>query len=178
MSRIFGAVWQNGYVVEDLDRAIDHWVGTLGVGPFFKAPHLQLEDYQFRGAPCAPDLSIALAYSGGLQIELIQQHNDAPSHYADFLERVGPGLHHLCTANGRSYDDNVAEFSRLGYEIASSGKLVGAGRFAYLETERHPGTIVEFGEGGPVTRAAFEAIRAASIDWNGEAPVRALSLNG
>lgn len=178
MSRIFGPVWQNGYVVDDLDRAIDHWVGALGVGPFFKAPHLRLEDYQFRGIRCDPDLSVALAYSGGLQIELIQQHNDAPSHYADFLKRVGSGLHHLCTANGRSYDDNVVEFSRLGYTIASSGKLVGAGRFAYLETEYHPGTVIEFGEGGPVTRAAFEAIRVAAAEWDGKDPVRPLSLNG
>jgi hypothetical protein len=178
MSRIFGPAWQNGYVVEDLDGAISHWVSVLGIGPFFKAPHLALEDYQFRGQRCEPDISIALAYSGNLQIELIQQHNDAPSHYADFRSRVGSGLHHLCTFNGRPFEENLTEYARLGYKVASSGKLVGAGRFAYLETEDHPGTVIEFGEGSAVTRAAFETIRQAAIDWDGTNPVRPLTLNG
>lgn len=54
MSRIFGPAWQNGYVVEDLDGAINHWVSVLGVGPFFKAPHLALEDYQFADNAAIP----------------------------------------------------------------------------------------------------------------------------
>ncbi|MEH2540379.1 hypothetical protein V1278_006603 [Bradyrhizobium sp. AZCC 1577] len=33
MSRIFGAVCQNGYVVRDIRAAMDHWVNVIGVGP-------------------------------------------------------------------------------------------------------------------------------------------------
>jgi hypothetical protein len=32
MSRIFGAVCQNGYVVRDIRAAMDHWVNVMGVG--------------------------------------------------------------------------------------------------------------------------------------------------
>lgn len=172
MSRVFGAIRQNGYVVEDLDRAIGHWVDVLGIGPFFKAPHLKLEHYSYRGEESAPDLSIALAYSGDLQIELIQQHNDAPSSYRDFLRAHGPGLQHFCTFANGDYDGDRERFRSLGLRVNSEGKLLGGGRFTYYDTEGHAGTIVEFGEGAPATREVFEKIRLASVNWNGEAPVR------
>ncbi len=35
MSRLFGDVRQNGYVVRDLEAAMKHWTQVLGVGPFF-----------------------------------------------------------------------------------------------------------------------------------------------
>ena len=35
MSRIFGAVCQNGYVVRDIRAAMDHWVNVMGVGPWY-----------------------------------------------------------------------------------------------------------------------------------------------
>jgi len=33
MSRIFGAVCQNGYVVRDIQAAMRHWIEVIGVGP-------------------------------------------------------------------------------------------------------------------------------------------------
>jgi hypothetical protein len=35
MSRIFGKVCQNGYVVRDIEAAMAHWTQVLGVGPFY-----------------------------------------------------------------------------------------------------------------------------------------------
>ena len=35
MSRIFGAVCQNGYVVRDIRAAMDHWVNVMGVRPWY-----------------------------------------------------------------------------------------------------------------------------------------------
>ena len=35
MFRLFGPVMQTAYVVRDLDAAMAHWTGVLGVGPFF-----------------------------------------------------------------------------------------------------------------------------------------------
>ena len=35
MSRIFGKVCQNGYVVRDITAAMDHWINVMGVGPWF-----------------------------------------------------------------------------------------------------------------------------------------------
>ena len=55
-----------------------------------------IEDFRYRGEPSPLEVSIALANSGALQIELIQQRNDAPSMYRDFLSRESRGgLHHV-----------------------------------------------------------------------------------
>ncbi|MFD1961471.1 hypothetical protein ACFSHP_24900 [Novosphingobium panipatense] len=38
MSRIYGRIFQIAYVVPDLDQAVAHWTGTMGVGPFYDFP--------------------------------------------------------------------------------------------------------------------------------------------
>ena len=35
ISGVLGPVRQLGFVVRDLDRALEYWTKTLGVGPFF-----------------------------------------------------------------------------------------------------------------------------------------------
>ena len=80
MSRIFGkTVTQNGYVVRDIEAEMNHWVEVLGVGPWFYMESIPVEDFRYKGEPSPLDFSVALANSGDLQIELIQQNNDAPS---------------------------------------------------------------------------------------------------
>jgi len=78
MSRIFGAITQNGYVVRDIEAAMRHWIEVLGVGPWFYVERAPIEDFQYQGQPSPVDVSIAMANSGALQIELIEQRNDAP----------------------------------------------------------------------------------------------------
>jgi hypothetical protein len=95
MSRFFGAITQNGYVVHDIAAAMRHWIEVLGVGPWFYVEHTPIEDFQYQGHPSPIDVSIALANSGPLQIELIQQRNDAPSMYRDFLAAGHEGLQHI-----------------------------------------------------------------------------------
>ena len=95
MSRIFGAITQNGYVVRDIHAALKHWIEVLGVGPWFLSEHVPFDTFSYKGQPSKADVAIALANSGPLQIELIQQHNDAPSMYRDFLAAGREGLQHL-----------------------------------------------------------------------------------
>jgi hypothetical protein len=49
MSRIFGAVSQNGYVVRDIGAAMDHWVNVLGVGPWFYIDRVKTDYFRHRG---------------------------------------------------------------------------------------------------------------------------------
>ncbi|CAN5698325.1 hypothetical protein BH09ACT9_BH09ACT9_22900 [soil metagenome] len=35
MSRYFGPLRQLGFVVNDIDSALKHWIDVVGVGPFF-----------------------------------------------------------------------------------------------------------------------------------------------
>jgi len=91
MNTFFGGIHQNGYVVSDLDAAIGYWTTVVGVGPFYRLDHAPLDYFSYQGEPSTPDLDIALANSGDLQIELIQQLNDAPSPWRSFaLAKGGP----------------------------------------------------------------------------------------
>ena len=95
MSRIFGAVCQNGYVVRDIRAAMDHWVNVMGVGPWYYIDRVKTDYFRHRGQDSAMEMSVALANSGDLQIELIQQRNDAPSMYKEFLDSGREGLQHM-----------------------------------------------------------------------------------
>jgi hypothetical protein len=48
MSRLFGGVIQNGYVVRDIEAAMRHWIDVLGVGPWFYIEHLPVSDFRPR----------------------------------------------------------------------------------------------------------------------------------
>lgn len=172
MSRIFGEVRQNGYVVRDIESALRHWTERLGVGPFFYFERVPMENFRYRGMPSPIEVSIALANSGALQIELIQQRNDAPSMYRNFLAAGREGLQHVAYWTEKM-DADLARLAAAGYEIGQSGEVGGpTGRFVYFLTEAHPGTVVELSEiSGPKGRL-FQRIAEAARAWDGKDPVR------
>jgi hypothetical protein len=47
-------------------------------------------------------------------------------------------------------------------------------RFAYVDTDRHAGGMIELVENGPAVQAFFEKIRAATVGWDGSRPLRRL----
>jgi hypothetical protein len=83
-----GLIRQIGYVVTDLDRAMNSWV-ALGVRPWFVIRGVA-QRVTYRGQPCEITLSPALANNGDLQVELIQQNDATPSIFTEFLEAEGP----------------------------------------------------------------------------------------
>lgn len=173
MSRIFGAVTQNGYVVRDIAAALRHWIEVIGVGPWFYVEHAPIEDFRYKGEPSPVDVSIALANSGTLQIELIQQRNEAPSMYRDFLTAGHEGLQHIAYWT-TTFDVDLDRILKAGYCIGQSGHVGTPGRFVYLLTEAHPGTVVELSEiSGPKGRM-FRRIAEAARQWDGTDPIRTM----
>ncbi|HWD27192.1 MAG TPA: VOC family protein [Rhizomicrobium sp.] len=173
MSRIFGKVCQNGYVVRDIEAAMTHWTQVLGVGPFYYIERVTMDWFRYRGAPSEAEVSIALANTGDLQIELIQQRNDAPSMYRDFLESGREGLQHMSYWT-RDYQADFDRFAGMGFKIGQEGQIGGAqGRFVYFDTETHPGTVIEVSDISGSKGAFFERIKAAAAKWDGSRPIRA-----
>jgi len=171
MSRIFGDVRQNGYVVADIEAAMKHWTEVLGVGPFFYFEEVPVANFQYRGRPSNPLLSIALANSGELQIELIQQRNDAPSLYRDFRNAGHEGLQHLAYWT----ETFSADFERAlgqGFQVGHSGEIGSDGRFVYFATEHHPGTVIELSEVSGPKGAFFRHIAEAARGWDGSEAIR------
>jgi hypothetical protein len=173
MSRIFGKVCQNGYVVRDIEAAMTHWTQVLGIGPFYYIERVKMDWFRYRGAPSEAEVSIALANTGDLQIELIQQRNDAPSMYRDFLESDREGLQHMSYWT-RDYQADFDRFAGMGFKIGQEGQIGGAqGRFVYFDTETHPGTVIEVSDISGSKGAFFERIKAAAAKWDGSRPIRA-----
>ena len=172
MSRIFGPVRQNGYVVRDIQAAMDHWIKVIRVGPWYYIDRVKTDYFRHRGRDSDLEMSIALANSGDLQIELIQQRNDAPSMYQEFLDAGREGLQHMSfwtTDYQALYDRALA----LGYKVGHEGQIGGEqGRLAYFDTEAHPGTVIEISDISGGKGRFFERIRKAAADWDGSDAIR------
>lgn len=171
MSRLFGEIRQLGYVVRDIEAAMRHWIDVLGVGPWYYVDRLPVTDFQYRGNPSDVHASIAIANSGAAQIELIQQRNDAPSMYLDFLAEGREGLQHVSTWPV-DYDGVVKAALAAGHKMGQSGTSP-RGPFAYFETAgAHRGTVMEIAAYTPMRKHQFDAIEAAARNWDGRDPIR------
>jgi hypothetical protein len=118
MQRRFGPIMQNAFVVPDLEAAIDHWARVMHVGPFYVFEHVPFTEI-FRGKLTKIDMSAAIAYSGDLQIELIYQHDDAPSIYTELPRGGRSGLQHMGVMTD-SVDDDLGAASRASASSPSS----------------------------------------------------------
>jgi hypothetical protein len=167
MSRFFGEIRQNGYVVRDIDAAIRHWTEVIGVGPFYVLENAPIPNASYRGQPADIRVSVALAHSGPLQVELIELENGAPSPYREFLDAGREGLHHVAYIVS-SIDEAVA---RGGIPVVMAGASDTI-RFAYLDSETHPGSVVELIERSAAVDTFFGKIEAASRQWSGAEPIR------
>lgn len=172
MTQPLYSVRQLAYVVHDLDAALRYWTEILRTGPFFVLEHCPLEDQRYYGAPADTDISVALGNSGALQIELIQQHNDAPSVYRDFLDAGRTGVHHIGLMP-EDYAAQCARYRALGHRAAFECTLGGA-PLVYFDTLDAVGHYIELWDNSPVFKDLFQVIEDAAVDWDGRDPVRAL----
>lgn len=95
---LLGPSTQLGFVVRDLDAAVHHWLEVMGVGPWLfldKGTGRPPNPAIFRGESVRVETRLAFGYLGDVQIELIEQVNDAPSPYREFLDAGREGLQHL-----------------------------------------------------------------------------------
>lgn len=171
MSRLLGEIRQLGYVVPDIEAAMDHWSRVLGVGPFFYNPQVPIENYKYDGQSYEVENSVALANSGFIQVELIQTRNDAPSMYRDFVQAGNWGLQHVAYWT-TDFDVDLARMQGQGFRVKMEGCVGQNGRFVYFDREAHPGTVIELSEVLGPKGAMFDAIRAAGQNWDGSDPVR------
>jgi hypothetical protein len=163
--------FQTGWVVDDLDRAIERFLATTSAGPFFVMPHLELT-VSHRGRPSDIDFSLAMAQMGGMQIELIEQHNDAGSAYRDSFPPGASGVHHICAIT-QDLDADFERFAGMGIEIAHQGTF-GPMRFVYFDTRPTIGCMTELLETDAATGEMFTMVAAAGAEWDGTEPIRSM----
>ena len=171
VSRIFGSIRQNGYVVSDIEAAMRHWTEVMGIGPWFYVERAPIREFRYHGRASDLEVSIALANSGPLQLELIQQRNDAPSMYCDFLKDGREGLQHIAywTEEFAAVRNQALE---LGFTVGHEGETGDYGPFVYFESAGHPGSVIELSDVGGPKRRLFDHIADAAKDWDGSDPIR------
>ncbi|MGE0418805.1 MAG: VOC family protein [Acetobacteraceae bacterium] len=171
MSRLFGPLRQMGIVVRDIEAAMKHWVEVCGVGPWFYADRLAVTGFTYGGQRHDDiHLSIALANSGDVQLELIQQRCATPSMYQDFLARGLEGLQHW-SSWPENYDEIYDRALASGYAVGQEGDSP-RGRFVYFRNEGHPGSVIEMADLTPARKRIFDAVRQAAVGWDGADPIR------
>lgn len=167
-----GRIRQIGYVVDDLDDALESWV-ALGVAPWFVLRRI-VQKAHYRGEPHEVTISIALANSGELQLELIQQHGETPSVYTEFLADHGPGFHQLAYWP-TDYDATMGAVNDAGWPVVWSSAEEGGVRYAYVEPPAGVATVVEIMEFTEVTEGLAKFVRDAADNWDGSEPIRPLN---
>jgi methylmalonyl-CoA/ethylmalonyl-CoA epimerase len=172
-----GPVMQLAYVPKDFDAALQYWTETMGVGPFFLIENVKLEDMRYLGAPSDFVFTMALAYWGDVQIELIRPENDSPSIYGSQYGANGDVLHHVCIltddiAHARAYAE------RAGAKLLVEAKVGEDGAVIYVDSGNGPGSIVEILQPASGSDALFDMIKDAARSWDGSDPVRTLGWNG
>ncbi|NOX70847.1 MAG: VOC family protein [Gammaproteobacteria bacterium] len=172
MSQPDNQIMQIAYVVDDLDRALEHWTKSMGIGPFFVMEGLEIVDPRYRGQPTDIDITIALGYSGSMCVELIRQNDDGPSVYRELLDRTGCGGFHHWGIGTEQFDEEVARYQSRGYDEVFTGKVAVGDRYAYMDTQEDLGGMIELIKLTPVVRELFGNLEAAATDWDGSDPVR------
>lgn len=168
MRELFGPIGQIGYVVHDLEAAATGWAATTGIGPWRSTGLLELDHFVYEGEPSDVEIGIAVAYSGDVQIELIQQFNDAPSMYRDLLDTYGEGVQHVCFYPD-DYDAAMDHALSSGMEVGQHGSLWGI-RFAYLRGDG--GRVIELADLPGQVRAGRQKGIDEAVTWDGTDPVR------
>lgn len=170
MTQPLGTIRQLAYVVEDMDKALDYWINTLGAGPFFMLEHAPLENQRYYGQPSNADISVALGNSGDLQIELIIQHNAVESVYRDFLAAGRVGVHHVGLMP-EDYEAACQRYIEAGHKPAFELTLGGAPA-VYFDALDTVGHYVELWDNNELFKDMFLMIEEAAKDWNGHHPIR------
>lgn len=166
-----GPIRQFGFVVADLDAAIEAWL-SLGVGPWFTLRDVNQGEGTYLGEPNAPTLSIGFANSGPTQLELIEPADDGERSAArDFLARGQEGLNHLAWWTA----DFAGTVAGLDWPMVQHSTAGGVAEFAYFDPGRPDGLLVEVMELNDATTWMVEAVRVGAENWDGRTdPVRPL----
>ena len=162
-------LFQQAYLVSDLERSIDHWHRLYGAGPFAVAPHHRTDRFEYRGTPTEADVSYAFGYLGGLMIQLIEQHDDRPSIYREMYGPGEEGFHHVAYLV-HDFEAEAARLEGLGFEPACRlyADRVDA---AYYDTRAATGGFTEIHGDPPHILEAFAAWQRAHERWRPGDPI-------
>jgi|TARA_B110000967_G_scaffold165436_1_gene173136 methylmalonyl-CoA/ethylmalonyl-CoA epimerase len=164
-------IFQNAWVVPDIESACMKWVNELGIGPFFLTDYTPgtFENITYRGEPSDLSMKVAIAQAGNVQIELIEPTTDQCA-YRDSVPEGQMAFHHMCVWT-LDFEADLKYMEGLDYAAANTGK-VGDVEFAYFDTRPLMGCMLEVVTKNEGTVARFENIAETARYWDGKDPIR------
>jgi len=161
-----GGIMQVAFIVPDLKAALGHYSEQLSCGPWFVFEHFPLNNYRHRGSPSELDIDIAMAYSGSMCFELIQQNCDNDSVYREVQQKKGWGFHHWAVAS-MDFDADVEQYAEKGNELALYGEAGPGARAGYIDTTNVLPGMIELIEINDNVEALFKEMYDQAASWDG-----------
>ncbi|MDH6281620.1 VOC family protein [Prescottella agglutinans] len=162
---------QMGYVVADLDAAVEHWLTHARVGPWTVFRGVTLNG-TYAGAGTVVTMDVAMGYTGELQIELMQITSSTPSPYTNDAGEPLVGPHHIAWITD-DLDAALAAAHGRGLEDLFVAEGPGT-RVAYVHSPAQPGVVFEYIQSDGM-RAMLEYGIEQARAWDGSNPVRPIA---
>jgi catechol 2,3-dioxygenase-like lactoylglutathione lyase family enzyme len=147
---------QIAWVTPDLDATEKALTTLLGAKKWIRmaAVHFGPDACTYRGRPADFVADIALSYAGDTQLELIAPVRGV-SIYTEFLDRAGPGLHHICV----EVADVERALAERNAEVVQRGLMPGGMEFAYVSAQGAGVPYIEIAHIPPEIRAFFDYVK-------------------
>lgn len=173
VGNVLGRRVQISTVVDDLEKAARLWSEHLGVGPWIVFDDaIEGRDFRHRGKRSAVDMSLGLTYAGETQMEIICQHNDAPSPYREFLDAGRQGVQHL-EYWPEDYFASCEALERAGFtEITTIHLPDGTKNASYFESPPEISTVVAVVPMTPYRHSYMSVIEHLAANWDGTRHLR------
>ena len=151
---------QIAWVTRDLDATEKALTTLLGAKKWIRMPgvHFGPDTCTYRGRPADFVADISLSYAGDTQLELIAPVN-GDSIYTEFLDKAGPGLHHICV----EVDDVEAALATRGAEVVQRGVMPGGMEFAYVTAAQAGVPYLEIAYIPSEIRAFFDYVKQEQL---------------
>lgn len=128
MKKKFGKVIHLGIVVADIHDAVEIYEKEFGITPWEISEHADFFKDKIVNGKTGIDFASAIYRGDGCEIELISPVG--PSVYKEWLEKHGPGLHHVKFETDENYQDVLSMARRI------------SGRDPYIEMKFQDGTPI------------------------------------
>jgi catechol 2,3-dioxygenase-like lactoylglutathione lyase family enzyme len=157
MTTLAQGVFQIGFVVPDIYKAMAFFKDQLGVPEFLFIDAPGIEDETYLGKPAPLTLNLAFGWCGDTQIELIRPIAGV-STYSRFLDHNPQGGMHHYGIEVPNYAQGVRDMENRGLTLVQSGRH-NETRFAYYDTIATIGALTEIVYLQPEERAFMHSLK-------------------